>query len=82
MQSRRKLTAETPYTATICAMVSMGLGVSVVNPLVIRSLRIAGANALPFQQAIAFDSYVLRARQHPQPALARAFLECLRRAIA
>ncbi|MCD9120890.1 LysR family transcriptional regulator [Cupriavidus sp. UGS-1] len=78
----RKLTLETPYAATICTMVSMGLGVSVVNPLVIRSLRIAGVKALPFEPAIVFNSYVLRARQHPEPALAGVFLDCLRRAIA
>jgi len=30
----RKLTLEMPYAATICTMVGMGLGVSVVNPLV------------------------------------------------
>ncbi len=29
---RRVLTLETPYAATICTMVEMGLGVSVVNP--------------------------------------------------
>ncbi|ESH86950.1 LysR family transcriptional regulator [Cupriavidus sp. HPC(L)] len=79
---RRKLTLETPYAATICTMVSMGLGVSVVNPLVIRSLRIAGVKALPFEPAIVFNSYVLRARQHPEAALAGVFLDCLRRAIA
>jgi DNA-binding transcriptional LysR family regulator len=78
----RKMTLETPYAATICTMVSMGLGVSVVNPLVSRSLRLAGVKAIPFEPAIAFQSYVLHAQQHAAPALADAFLECLRRVAA
>lgn len=77
----RRLTLETPYAATICTMVGMGLGVSVVNPLVVRSLRPPGVKALRFEPAIGFRSHVLHARQHPQPALAGVFLECLRRAL-
>jgi DNA-binding transcriptional LysR family regulator len=74
----RKLTLETPYAATICTMVGMGLGVSVVNPLVVRCLRLPGVTAIPFEPAIAFPSYVLHADQHVEPALAAVFLECLR----
>jgi DNA-binding transcriptional LysR family regulator len=73
----RRLTLETPYAATICTMVGMGLGVSVVNPLVVRSLRLPGVKAIPFEPAIAFHSYVLHAQQHVEPALAGVFLECL-----
>jgi DNA-binding transcriptional LysR family regulator len=78
----RRLTLETPYAATICTMVSMGLGVSVVNPVVSRSLRLAGVKAIPFEPAIPFQSYVLHAQQHAAPALADAFLECLQRVAA
>ena len=77
----RRLTLETPYAATICTMVSMGLGVSVVNPVVIRSLRLAGVKTLRFEPAVEFRSYVLHARQHPEPALAAVFLDCLRRVV-
>lgn len=77
---RRNLTLETPYAATICTMVGMALGVSVVNPVVSRSLGVAGVKAIRFEPAIAFRSYVLRAQQHAEPALAHVFLECLRRA--
>ncbi|MBY4947541.1 LysR family transcriptional regulator [Cupriavidus respiraculi] len=75
----RRLTLETPYAATICTMVGMGLGVSVVNPMVSRSLRLTGVKAIPFEPAIPFQSYVLRAQQHAAPAMAAAFLDCLQR---
>lgn len=75
---RRVLTLETPYAATICTMVEMGLGVSVVNPLVVRSLRFPGLKVLPFEPAIHFESYVLHNQQYPVPALAQEFLDCVR----
>lgn len=74
----RVLMLETPYAATICAMVEMGLGVSVVNPLVVRNLKFPGVKVLPFEPAIHFESYVLYNQQHPVPALAQAFLDCVR----
>ncbi|MGO4328735.1 LysR family transcriptional regulator [Cupriavidus sp. 2TAF22] len=73
----RVLTLETPYAATICTMVGMGLGVSVVNPVVVRSLKLPAVKAIPFEPAIAFQSYVLHNQQRAVPALAQAFLDCL-----
>ncbi|MNK90243.1 HTH-type transcriptional activator CmpR [compost metagenome] len=73
---RRVLTLETPYAATICTMVEMGLGVSVVNPVVVRSLKLPGVRAIRFEPAIPFESYVLHNQQRPVPALAQAFLDC------
>ncbi|SDP49987.1 DNA-binding transcriptional regulator, LysR family [Ralstonia sp. 25mfcol4.1] len=78
LSDRRVLTLETPYAATICTMVEMGLGVSVVNPQVVRTLRFPGLKALPFEPAIEFESFVLINQQHPVPALAQEFLECVR----
>lgn len=77
----RRLTLETPYAATICSMVGMGLGVSVVNPLVVRNLQPAGVKAIPFEPAIAFRSYVLHAQQHVESNLAQVFMRCLREAV-
>ena len=74
---RRVLTLETPYAATICTMVEMGLGVSVVNPVVTRSLKLPGVKVIPFEPAIYFESYVLHSQQHPVPALAQEFLDCV-----
>ncbi|WP_324090099.1 type 2 periplasmic-binding domain-containing protein [Bordetella hinzii] len=49
---RRKLILDTPYAATICRMVAMGLGVSVINPLVMRHLKIPGVVSLPLAASI------------------------------
>lgn len=73
----RVLTLETPYAATICTMVDMGLGVSVVNPVVVRSLNLPRVRAIPFEPAIPFRSYLLHNRQRPVSALGNVFLECL-----
>lgn len=77
----RRLSIETPYAATICSMVGMGLGVSVVNPLVVRSLRTPGIVSLPFEPAIPFPSYILFAEQHVESAHARTFFECLQETV-
>lgn len=77
----RRLMLETPYAATICTMVGMGLGVSVVNPVVVRSVRPPGVKALRFEPAIPFRSYVLHAHAHAESALATVFLACLRKVV-
>ncbi|GGX30251.1 LysR family transcriptional regulator [Pigmentiphaga litoralis] len=74
---RRLLTVETPFAATICTMVNMGLGVGIVNPIVTRSLKLPGIRAIPFDPAVEFRSYVVRAPQFPATRLANFFLECL-----
>ncbi|WP_373980404.1 LysR family transcriptional regulator [Achromobacter sp. JD417] len=75
---RRKLILDTPYAATICRMVAMGLGVSVVNPLVMRTLKIPGVTSLPFSPTIVFSRYILAAQQQAESSLTAAFLGCLR----
>jgi DNA-binding transcriptional LysR family regulator len=77
----RRLTIETPYAATICSMVGMGLGVSVVNPLVVRSLRPPGIVTMPFEPAIPFPSYILHNEQHLESPQTQAFFECLQEAV-
>lgn len=75
---RRKLILDTPYAATICHMVAMGLGVSVVNPLVLRHLKMPGVACLPFSPTVAFFRYILAAQQQANSSLTTAFLGCLR----
>lgn len=75
---RRKLILDTPYAATICRMVAMGLGVSVINPMVMRHLRIPGVKTLPFSPAVPFRQHILVAQQQAESSLAAAFLDCLR----
>ncbi|QDJ31580.1 hypothetical protein CBR68_04245 [Bordetella hinzii] len=75
---RRKLILDTPYAATICRMVAMGSGVSVINPLVMRHLKIPGVVSLPFAPAVVFSRYILAAQQQASSNLTAAFLDCLR----
>lgn len=77
---RRKLILDTPYAPTICRMVEMGLGVSVVNPLVVRNMSLPGVKSLRFEPGVLFSRYVLIAQQHTVSAQMTAFLQCLREA--
>ncbi|MCJ9713160.1 LysR substrate-binding domain-containing protein [Bordetella hinzii] len=75
---RRKLILDTPYAVTICRMVALGSGVSVINPLVMRHLKIPGVVSLPFAPTVAFSRYILAAQQQASSNLTAAFLDCLR----
>lgn len=74
---KRRLTLDAPYQAVICRMVSFGLGVSVVNPLVVRHLDLTGFKTLPFKPEVLFARYILVAQQQAQSAPMAAFMECL-----
>jgi len=74
---RRRLTLDAPYSAVICRMVSLGLGVSVLNPLVVRHLDLAGIQMLPFEPRVNFARYILMAQQQAPSVLMRVFVECL-----
>lgn len=76
----RVLSIETPYAATICAMVGKGLGVSIVNPLVSRSLRMPGVREIPFSARTEFLSYCVSSDHFPAGFLARRMADCVRAA--
>lgn len=69
---RRIMHFETPYGATICRMVALGMGVGIVNPLV---ARIHGNDLVirPFAPRIPFVSYLLLARNRPANVLVERF---------
>jgi DNA-binding transcriptional LysR family regulator len=73
----RHLALEATFALVICTMVAAGLGVSIVNPLVIGNLHILDVKRVPFEPAIEFVSYLLRPTQRVEHALAQAFLDCL-----
>lgn len=79
---RRRMILETPYAATICTMVSMGLGVSVVNPMVLRCLPLPNVVALPFTPAVDFRCYWVHAAHRLEQALAQEFMRCVREVFA
>lgn len=70
---RRIMRFETPYGATICQMVGLGLGVGVVNPLVARLCRHTGIVVRPFLPRVPFVSYLLLARNRPANRLVDRF---------
>ena len=70
---RRVLHFETPYGATICRMVGLGLGAGIVNPLVAR-LHLNEVVVRPFAPRIPFVSYLLLARNRPANVLVDRFI--------
>jgi DNA-binding transcriptional LysR family regulator len=78
----RRMTLETPYASTICTMVNMGLGVSVVSPMVLRSLTLPNVKVLPFEPSVAFHCYWVRAAHRLEQVMAQEFRECVRQVFA
>lgn len=68
-------TIETPYGATICAMVSRGLGIGVVNPLATYGANPAKITFRPFSPDVMFRGFTVCPQlQQPNP-IVRSFLE-------
>lgn len=79
---RRVMHFETPYGATICQMVGLGLGVGIVNPLVAALYRHTGIGMRPFLPRVPFVSYLLLARNRPANALVDRFNVLVQEVIA
>jgi len=73
----RKLELETSQAATICVMVALGLGVSIVNPRLLQALGMRGIRAVPFDPPIHFEYHVARPRNRPEQALVADFIRAL-----
>lgn len=66
---------ETPYGATICAMVSRGLGIGLVNPLATLDTNPERIVFRPFSPDVVFRGFMLRPQlQHINPVV-QAFLD-------
>ena len=74
---KRRLTMEAPYAMAICQMVGLGLGISIVNPLVVRHADLQGVKVLPFKPGIPFSRYMLVSPHQAASALMTAFMDCL-----
>jgi len=70
---RRKLNLETPFAATICSLVGLGLGVSIVSPMVALEYRHMGIEIRPFRPQIRFSTYLLLPADRPQSLLSQRF---------
>ena len=73
----RVLSIETPYATTICSMVGKGLGVSIVNPVVPRALRMPEVREVPFSEKIEFPSYAVTSEHFPIGLLASRLADCV-----
>lgn len=69
----RRLTLETPYAGTVCSLVGLGMGVSIVNPVVAREYLHTGLETRPFEPRIGFSTYVLLPADRPQSLLSQRF---------
>lgn len=76
----RTMVLETPFAATICRMVSEGLGVSLVNPILTRTMKLPGIVTVPFRPDIQFKSYLLRPQLAARDTHAAFFVSCVRSA--
>lgn len=74
----RTMVLETSHAATICRMASEGLGVGLVNPIVVRTMRLPGVVAVAFRPDIPFRSYMLRPQLAARDTHAGHFASCMR----
>lgn len=73
----RPLAIETHYASTICTMVGLGLGVSIVNAIVPRALALSGVQERPLDADVLFHSYCVSSAQYASGLLAEKMVECV-----
>jgi DNA-binding transcriptional LysR family regulator len=72
-KGHRKLNLETPYAATVCSLVGLGLGVSIVSPMVALEYLHTGIETRPFRPQIRFTTYLLLPADRPKSLLTQRF---------
>lgn len=78
----RAMPLEIQYAAEVCAMVGLGLGISIVSPIVARDYLHMGIATRPFSPAITFPAYLLSPPHRPMGPLAEQFAEMVRTTLA
>lgn len=78
---RRRTLVEAPYAAVIAAMVSQGVGVSIVSPLAVLDRPPDSLVVRPFHPAVAFGFAVIYRKDTPLSVAARSFLALMSREI-
>jgi DNA-binding transcriptional LysR family regulator len=81
-QLTRFPTIETPYAATICALVDEGMGIGLVNPLSARFRPPAGVVFVPIKPAVTYHGYAALPALKTQSEHALRFVEIVRTVIA
>ncbi|AJC21063.1 LysR substrate-binding domain-containing protein [Pandoraea pulmonicola] len=72
---------ETPYEATVCALVAGGLGVSVVSRAAAQAYQGRGLDYRPFAPDVPFATHLLRPSRGTQSLLAQRFAATLREVV-
>jgi DNA-binding transcriptional LysR family regulator len=76
----RIMALETTFASTICAMVSEGLGVSLVSPIVNGVMNVRGVVTRPFKPDVELPSHLLLPALAPRDMHASHFISCMRNA--
>jgi DNA-binding transcriptional LysR family regulator len=76
----RVMALETTFASTICMMVSEGLGVSLVSPIVAGVMDVRGVVTRPFKPDVAYPSYLLLPQLAPRDMHASYLISCMRNA--
>ncbi|TNC10060.1 LysR family transcriptional regulator [Methylobacterium terricola] len=78
----RQMMLETPFGATICALVEQGLGVGIVNPIAADDYRRSGIAFRPFRPEIPFHGHALFPSRHLSNPLIDGFLAVVHEELA
>jgi len=76
-EDKRILSLETPFGATICVMVGLGLGLGIVSELVARASAQRSWVVVPFEPELYIRSYLLRNARKALPIIAESFVQSL-----
>jgi DNA-binding transcriptional LysR family regulator len=76
-----RFVAETPYSATQCALVLAGAGLAITNPLVAREFAALGLRAVPFVPAVVFRAVLAFHPGQGQSRAVQAFVGLCRRRV-
>lgn len=74
---QRVMHIETPYSAIICSLVSLGMGICIVNPLVAHDYRNADLIIRPFDPIIPCEGFLIAPKGRPINRLSAAFADVL-----
>lgn len=74
----RRMVAETPNSAAVCALVRKGAGVSIVNPFTALDFVDRGLVMRPFSEKLPFNATLLRAKHRPSSPLISLFIQQLK----
>ncbi|CAM3862783.1 LysR family transcriptional regulator [Bordetella tumulicola] len=74
----RKITLESPYSSVICSLVSLGMGISIVNPIIMRDYRDADIVFRPFEPQIPYRCSMLFPTGRRENRLVDRFAQTLR----